>query len=225
MRSATVCLAALLGLLPGLLSCAPRADGAPSGLKVLADGVEIPAVVHADSFARNLLGLGMPGYHLLVTEGGRSAGAALFTTGVSDLEVLDAFEHLGAQPGNGLGLDTWNQRNDPAAKAPDKVIVGPAVVAELLLPGRAEPLGLGDFLLDPGGRGFALRLGGHRANVSSWRSGCIICLYSCPGSKIGNARYTVRDYVEKATRFGVKPGVLPADGTHVRMRLRLAPAG
>jgi hypothetical protein len=49
----------------------------------------------------------------------------------------------------------------------------------------------------------------------------VVCLYSCPGGKIGNARYTVRDWTKGTTRFTVKKGVLPADGERVTIRIRL----
>lgn len=58
-------------------------------------------------------------------------------------------------------------------------------------------------------------------NIPRWKSGCVVCLYSCPGSKVGNARYTVRDYEKGTTRFRVRPGVLPEDGGRVGVVLRL----
>ena len=67
-----------------------------------------------------------------------------------------------------------------------------------------------------------MRFGGHRANIPKWKSGCVVCLYSCPGSKVGNARYTVRDYARNATRFRAREGALPPDGTKVRVVFRLA---
>lgn len=66
-----------------------------------------------------------------------------------------------------------------------------------------------------------MRFGGHWANLPEWHSGCVVCLYSCPGSKVGNATYTVRDWVEGTTRFQVRRGVLPPDGTPVTIVLRL----
>lgn len=66
-----------------------------------------------------------------------------------------------------------------------------------------------------------MKFGGHQANIPEWKSGCVVCLYSCPGSKVGNARYTVRDFVDEATRFTVLPGALPEDGTEVTIIFRL----
>ena len=118
-------------------------------------------------------------------------------------------------------MATWEKRKDPASPAPDRIIEGPPVEILVKVPGRGEPLTLAQILEDPGGRGFDMRFGGHRSNIPKWKSGCVICLYSCPGSKAGNARYTVRDYVNGTTRFRVRPGALPEDGSRVRVILRL----
>jgi hypothetical protein len=130
-------------------------------------------------------------------------------------------------------MDSWDARRDPRNPAPDQVIAGPPVEVLVRLPGPAGAAGhpghpgetrlvpLAQLLDDPGGRGLDLRLGGHRANIPQWHSGCIVCLYSCPGSKLGNARYTVRDYVHETTRFRAKPDLLPPDGTRVAIRIHL----
>ena len=80
---------------------------------------------------------------------------------------------------------------------------------------------LAEIINDPGGRGFDMRFGGHRDNIPEWHSGCVVCLYSCPGSKVGNASYTVRDFVNGATHFEANPANVPAAGSRVTMRLRL----
>ncbi len=211
-----------LGLLLAA-GCAESQAEAGSPLRRLADGVAFPAVVDRAGFERELLGFGMPGYHLIVWDQGRAAGAALFRARVSDVEVLDALEALGAKPGNGLGMDSWEKRHDASSPAPDRVVTGPPVEITVRVPGREAPLRLDEILSDPGGKGFEWRFGGHRANITAWHSGCITCLYSCPGSKVGNARYVVRDYVRGTTTFRVRQGSLPADGSEVEIRLRLLP--
>jgi hypothetical protein len=52
-----------------------------------------------------------------------------------------------------------------------------------------------------------------------------LALYSCPGSKVGNARYTVRDYEKATTRFRVRSDVLPEDGTRIGVVLRVKSPG
>ncbi len=188
------------------------------GLRIEGSDIRIPAVVDVGAFERRILG--MPGYHLIVWQDGGASGSALFRTQVSDLEVLDALESIGAKPGNALGNDTWERRHDPESEAPDRVIAGPLVEILIEVPGHSPALRLEDVLEDPGGKGFEMRFGGHRANREAWGSGCVACLFSCPGSKVGNARYTVRDYVSGKTRFRVIPGSLPADGSPVTLILR-----
>ncbi|HKV09444.1 MAG TPA: YdjY domain-containing protein [Thermoanaerobaculia bacterium] len=211
-------LAVLAVLAVPAASSAP--DATPGTVRAKGRQIEFPAVVTKDSFEREMLGMGMPGYHLIVWEDGRASHAALFRAEVTDVQVLDALEKLGAKPGNALPMETWDERKDPESKAPDKIIQGPPVEILVQAPGR-KPLTLPEILEDPGGRGFDMRFGGHRANIPKWKSGCVVCLYSCPGSKIGNARYTVRDYEKEVTRFRVKPGVLPKDGTRVTIIFRL----
>lgn len=164
----------------------------------------------------------MAGYHLVVWRGGGSADAALLRADVSDVAVLDALESLGATPGDALDLATWDERDDPSSWKPDRLVEGPAVEVLVRPAAGGEWLRLDQIVEDPMGIGFDLRFGGHRANIPAWKSGCVVCLYSCPGGKIGNARYTVRDFAKKTTRFAVKPGALPRDGERVTVRIRLS---
>ncbi len=180
--------------------------------------IEFQATVSIASFDGDF---DMAGYHLIVWGDGRASGQALFRAHVSDTEVLDALEALGAVPGNAVGIEAWDDRYDRDSLAADTVIEGPAVEITIEVPGRDEPLRLDDFLIDPAGRGFDMRFGGHRENIPKWLSGCVVCLYSCPGSKVGNANYTVRDHADATTHFGVRPDVLPEDGTEVTIRISL----
>ncbi|MGE5276649.1 MAG: YdjY domain-containing protein [Acidobacteriota bacterium] len=203
-------LAALL--LPGAL--------AAQGVLRRPGEIEFPATVHARAFDGSLM---MSGYHAIVWKSGRAHHAALLEADVSDRDVARALEAIGARPGNNLPMETWEKRHDPGSAAPDKVIAGSPVEVLLRLPGRGELLPLSAILEDPAGRGIALRFGGNVENIPKFQSGCIVCLYSCPGSKVGNARYTVRDYVEGVTRFRVRRAVLPPDGTRIGVVLRLLP--
>jgi hypothetical protein len=204
-----------------MASCgSPRPQDAT--VRILENAIEFSAVVSQEGFEANKH---MPGYHFITWEGGRAANHTLFRTPVTDVQVIDALESLGARPGNALSIDTWDERENEASSAPDKIIEGPEVEIVIRIPGKSEPLRMVDILEDPGGKGFDMRFGGHRANIPEWKSGCVVCLYSCPGSKVGNASYTVRDFVKGTTRFRLRPGVLPEDGTEVTIVFRLVGAG
>ncbi len=214
----------VVGAAAGALSClliAATSGGPPpaSGVRLRPPNeIEFPATVHAGRFD----GWIMPGYHAIVWKDGSAASHGLLVSDASDVEVLEALERLGARPGDNLSMDTWDRRKDPRSAAPDAVVAGPEVEILLRLPGRAALVPLSSVLEDPGGRGVAMRFGGNRENSRRWMSGCIACLYSCPGSKVGNARYTVRDYVKDTTKFRVREGTLPPDGTKIGVVLRLA---
>ena len=216
-----VCTASLaLTLMVGCRLAGTGASGSGVAIDPAQRTVDFDATVHAGSWDEGE----MAGYHLLVWKGGGSADASLFQASVSDVEVLDALESLGAVPGNALDLATWDERDDPSSWKPDQMVQGPPVEILVRTKREGDWLRLDQVVHDPMGVGFDLRLGGHRANIPAWKSGCVICLYSCPGGKIGNARYTVRDFTKGTTRFAVKPDVLPDDGERVTIRIRLLDA-
>ncbi len=183
--------------------------------------IEFTATVHAKRFD----GWITPGYHAIVWREGAAARLALLVAEASDLEVLDALERLGAKPGEALPIEAWTKRKDPESPAPDARAGGPRIATLLRLPENPELVPLSSILEDEAGRGLDLRFTGNRANVSRWESGCVACLYSCPGGKVGNAAYTVRDYQRSTTRFRVRRGALPKDGTRIGVVLRVESPG
>ena len=84
----------------------------------------------------------MAGYHFLVWADGRASDRALLRAHVSDVEVLDALEALGAEPGDAVGIEAWDDRYERDSPAADTVIEGPRVEISVLVPGREQPLGL-----------------------------------------------------------------------------------
>ena len=176
--------------------------------------VRVSAIAHPDRFQGVLTRLtGMPGYHLLVWRKGHAARNALFTTSVPDSALHGALVQLGGKSGNALAMDVWEKRHDRNHPAPDQRIKGSPI--DILAQWNQKSERLENLLLDPGGKGFDFRFGRHLANIPAWHSGYGVCLYSCPGSKIGNAAYTVRDYVNDTTAFRIRDGVLPGHGSHV----------
>ena len=104
-------------------------------------------------------------------------------------------------------METWERRKDANAEAPNRRVEGSGIEISLTWSGSDHELGLSDLLDDPGGKGMDLRFAGHLENAPVWKSGCLVCLYSWPGGKVGNRSYTVRDFVEGKTTFRVKEGL------------------
>jgi hypothetical protein len=143
------------------------------------------------------------------------------TTAVDDRAVYDALVKIGACPGNALIRAAWDRRRDPADPAPDVRVQGAPLRISLIWSGQSDPVPLGHLIEDPGEKGFDFRFGGHEDLIDAWNSGCVVCLYSCPGGKIGNAAYTIRDQVGRATRFRIRKDSFPPDETPVTVVIRL----
>ena len=164
-------------------------------------------------------GGGTHNHHLIVWKGGKAADNALIQAHASDRDILEALEHLGAVAGNNISPQAWFQRNNAEHKAPNEVVRGSRLTVLVSWPG-AGPKQAEDLLDDLGGRGFEFHFGGHEAQMLLWRSGCVVCLQSCPGARISNARYTMRDLALEKSTFRTKTE-LPPDGSLVTITLRL----
>jgi len=58
---------------------------------------------------------------------------------------------------------------------------------------------------DDNGKAIAYRFTGNRKIIPLMRTGCVVCLESRPGGKIGNAAYSMRDLARNAARFSLVP--------------------
>ncbi len=164
-------------------------------------------------------------YHALVHEGGSAAGKALFLTEAADTTVARLLREMGAEDGGGVPMSAWNLRWVPLVPQPAARVQGTPVRVEVhwvTEAGEAVTLPLGDLLRDPGGKGTSFRFGGNEDQNHHWDSGCILCLFSCPGGVISNAAYTIRDHQRGATHF-LPSDRMPVDGTAVRIILALEP--
>lgn len=163
--------------------------------------LRLPGRINTAGFA--LTG-GQPGYHFLCYEQGRIAPLALVATPVSDLAIQSALQSLGGAPGENLEQACWDEREDPKSPAATRKVKGSAVAAFLILDDERVPLG--DLIESPGKRGLDLRLGGNLKLRPAWKSGCVICLVSCPGGRLSNAAYSCHEYGAGLGRFKLREG-------------------
>jgi hypothetical protein len=170
--------------------------------------IRLLAVLQPEAFGKGWF-THMPGHHAVTWKGGRKADEALLTTFVSDSELYDAMIAIGAKPGNNLTQAVWEERNDPSSTAPEMRVQGSPVDVFVWWKGLPKPLEFSKLVNDSNVKGIELRFGGHKALIPVWKSGCIVCLQSCPGGKISNQRYTIRDYVEGRATFTVNRSVVP----------------
>lgn len=164
----------------------------------------------------------LPGHHAVTWKDGRKGDEALLATFTSDIEVYNALISLGAKPGNNLTQAVWDERKNPESSAPSTRVEGDPVVALVWWKGLKEPIPLSALLNNPTAKKIDLRFGGQKSLIPVWKSGCIICLQSCPGGKISNHNATIRDYVDGKATFTVNKGVVPSGERKAVVILKLA---
>ena len=179
--------------------------------------VRFPAVVQPGAMSRPF---GVQGHHAIVWRGGNAKKWALFVADASDHDVRAALDSLGAHRGENLTPDSWNARNDAANHEPDKRVEGTPV--DVFVEWGASRLPLSQLI---GEKNHAsplldLRYGGNERYQKDFKSGCIVCLYSCPGGAVGNHAHPIRDYVRDGVVYTSIISKLPPDGTKVTIILK-----
>ena len=180
--------------------------------------VRIPAVVQPHAMSRPF---GVQGHHAIVWNGGRAKLWALFVSPVSDHDVRVALDSLGARRGENLTPATWNERENPQNPEPDKRVEGTKIEVFVEWGRKRRPLA--DLLAEEGSRAprVDFRYGGHERWQKEFHSGCIVCLYSCPGGAVGNHAHTIRDYVRDGVVYASRPERLPRAGSRVTIILKV----
>ncbi len=221
-----------VGIMIAVLSAAPGnvfgedymkglSKDSPMVIDKEAKEIRLLAVLQPDAFSDRWLNWSA-GHHAVVSKHGGRSDYALLAAFVHDKDFHDAMVTIGAEPGNNLTRDTWEERKNPNNSDPDKRVKGTPLDVTVWWEGLEKPVDLASLLVDPGDRGIDLRFGGHKHLIPVWRSGCVVCLQSCPGGKVSNHSYTMRDYAQGEATFTLNRSVVP-EGTRkavVIFRLR-----
>lgn len=179
--------------------------------------VRITAVVQPNAMSRPF---GVEGHHAIVWKGGRAKYWALFVSDVSDHDVRAALDSLGAHRGENLTPDCWNERENPKNAEPDKRVEGTPI--DVFVEWNGQRHALADLIREKDKPQPALdfRYGGNERWQKDFQSGCIVCLYSCPGGAVGNHAHPIRDYVRDGVVYASIAKRLPPSGTHVTIILK-----
>lgn len=178
--------------------------------------VDVAGVYHPAYFNGPV---GLKQHHFIVWENGKSGKHALFTVYVSDSLIHDALIEASAQPGNNLTLDTWDKRKSKKSSEPDKRVEGSSITIEILHENKTYTVN--QILTDKHDNPFDFRFGGNLDFIPHWQSGCVVCLQSCPGGKVGNRSYTIRDLERKIPEFTVNKTLPFKEGDEVLIRFRI----
>ncbi len=153
------------------------------------------------------------GHHFIVWSDGGNAKKALIEISNNDVELLSKLISAGARPGNNLTEEAWTKRNDDLSTEPDQRVLGSKL--RITVEWDGEERDAYELFEDSGLADFDIRVGGHEALVPVWRSGCVTCLFSCPGGRTSNHAYTIRDQALQRKQFTANESILPKDGSRV----------
>jgi hypothetical protein len=205
-----------------LLTCCllPVAAAPQRGLSVdrANHEVRIAATVQPKAMERPF---GVKGHHAIVWEGGKSKRWALFVAHASDREVRRALDSLGAKRGENLTPATWTARDDAHNHEPDKRVEGSKI--DVFVEWDRKRVPLSSLIAEKKRRAplMDFRYGGNERWQAEFESGCIVCLYSCPGGAIGNHAHTIRDYARDGVVYASLPERLPPAGSRVTIVLKV----
>lgn len=180
--------------------------------------VRFTATVQPNAMARPF---GVKGHHAIVWKGGKSHRWALFVSDASDHDVRVALDKLGAKRGENLTPDSWHQRENPRSAEPDKRVEGSRIGVYVEWNKRRWPLGRLLKEKHKHAPQLDFRYGGNERFQKEFESGCIVCLYSCPGGAVGNRAHPIRDYVRDGVVYASVPERLPPSGTKVTIVLKV----
>ena len=186
-------------------------------VQVVNGEVHFTATVQAEAMSRPF---GVQGHHAIVWKGGKSKTWALFVADASDHDVRIALDSLGAHRGENLTEDSWNARDDAKSHEADKRVEGTPI--DVFVQWNRSRIALSQLLAEKNRAAPLLdfRYGGNERWQKDFKSGCIVCLYSCPGGAVGNHAHPIRDYVRDGAVYTSLVSKLPPSGTKVTIILK-----
>jgi len=183
--------------------------------------VRFTAVVQPDALERMFATGGVKGHHAIAWKDGGAHARALFVSDASDHDVRVALNALGAHAGENLSEDSWNARENAKNREPDKRVEGMPI--DVLVEWNGHRIPLRELIAEKGhaAPNLDFRYGGNERFQKDFKSGCIVCLYSCPGGAIGNHAHPIRDYARDGVVYSAVESRLPAEGTRVTIVLKI----
>lgn len=150
--------------------------------------------------------------HAAVFDGGSNGEKSVFKGLVETRPLYDALMEIGAKPGNNMTLENKEKTN----------VAGSELEVTVTWNDAGKEYKLDEVIKDSNGKPIVIKFGGNLQNAHDKKTGCLICLDSCPVGITSNTSYTY-GAVEKRNevKFTGNKELLPADGTLVAIKLTL----
>lgn len=153
-----------------------------------------------------------PTRHGVVSENGKNGEKPIFKAFAEPEPFYNALVEIGAKPGNNMTMENKDKTN----------VAGDALDVTVTWAGANKEYKFDEVIKDSNGKPIDIRFGGNLKNAGEYKTGCLICLDSCPVGITSNSAYTF-GAVEDRNEVGFtgNKDILPADGTLVEIKVKL----
>ncbi|MEI0604100.1 YdjY domain-containing protein [Brachyspira alvinipulli] len=153
-------------------------------------------------------------HHGIVFRGGKFGDRAVLIGETDERELYQALADIGATPGNNLLLEEYNKVS--------KTVDGQKLNVFVTWDGLGKEIPFADIIKSSEERPIDVRFGGNFETAKEQRTGCILCLDSCPIAITSDAAYATAELEDKKIDKYIKEDVLPPDGSKVYVIFRIA---
>ena len=152
-----------------------------------------------------------PARHAVVFEGGSNGGKSIFRALVNVEPFHTALVEIGAKAGENMTFKNKEKTH----------VQGDILLVTVTWEGAEREYDLDEVITDSNGKPLVMRFGGNLPAALEKRTGCLLCLDSCPVGIVSNFTYTY-GAVEKRgeVSFMGNRNLLPPDGSVVVIKLK-----
>lgn len=142
--------------------------------------------------------------HGIVFKDGSNGHKSLFMAYATPKAFYEALKEAGGTPGENMTMDNKETTH----------VTGSKLDISVNWQGAAKAYSFDEVIVDSNGKKLDMRFGGNLTAAEEKKTGCLVCLDSCPVGIVSNATYTY-GAVEKRgeVKFKGNASVLPADNT------------
>ncbi|WP_456059460.1 YdjY domain-containing protein [Brachyspira pilosicoli] len=152
-------------------------------------------------------------HHGIVFEGGKYGDRAVLIGLSDEREVYQALIDIGAVAGNNLKLEEYTKVS--------KNVDGQQLDVYVTWDGLGKEIPFAEIIKSDDVRDMDIRFGGNFEAAKENRTGCILCLDSCPIAITSDAAYATAELDSKKIDKFIREDVLPKDGEKVSVIFRI----
>ena len=153
-----------------------------------------------------------PTRHFAVYKNGKNGDKSVLRGFVNPVDFYDALLKIHAKAGENMSLKNKETTN----------VKGQEFYVTVNWDGAKRPYSIDEVVTDSNHKPIHMKFGGNIENAKRLKTGCLLCLDSCPVGIVSNATYTYGAVEKrKEVSFTGNQNVLPPDGTRVVVTLSI----